>query len=164
MSGVLARRVNAVPGRTAGQAWSVIVDLLTSPGSSERACLAAAASPAAMLIGEGTTAEWPIVVTADHGPRVRIYTLHDAAALDGAEDEAPLPARPGDAPGFLVRLPCAADDLSDVRAALAGQHHVTAYDPADEQDRGTAGAAVAAAAGPAGRPRLTVDRDAMRRP
>lgn len=154
---VISRRVVAVPHRTAGETWRVVVSLVAAPGSAAHDELLRAAGPAGMLIAEEATASNPIVVTSSAGPRYRIYTLHGEAAIGGDAAEQPLPTLPADADGWSVALPCGADDLDDVVVALASAPHVTAYGP--DADTGRAPAADSAAAAPAGR--LTVDRSRL---
>ena len=70
-----------------------------------------------MLIAEEYSREAPIVVMPATGDRVRIYTLHGAAAIEGDEPAA-LATWPLTEPGWEISLPCGAADLDDVRTAL----------------------------------------------
>lgn len=114
---VTSRQVPSVPVRTSVATWNTIIDLLTAPDASARAELAAVTSTVAMLIAEEYTREAPIVVMPATGDRVRVYTLHGTAAVEG-EDPAPLATWPLAEPGWRISLPCGAVDLDDVRAAL----------------------------------------------
>lgn len=157
---VVSRRVAAVPHRTAGEAWRVVAGLVVAPGTTAHDELLRAAGPAGMLIAEEATAADPIVVTASAGPRYRIYTLHGDGATGCDAAEQPLPTLPADAGGWSVALPCAADDLDDVVAALAAAPHLTAYVP--DADASGARSADGAGAAPVGR--LVVDRCRLRTP
>ncbi len=157
---VVARRVAAVPQRTAGEAWRVVAGLVAAPGTAAHDELLRAAGPAGMLIAEEATAADPIVVTASIGPRYRIYTLHGDGATGGDAAEQPLPTRPADADGWSVALPCAADDLDDVVAALLAAPHLAAYVPGADVS-GTRSADSASAALPS---RLLVDRSRLGAP
>lgn len=154
---VIARRMNAVPVRTARETWQLTAELLADPGTPEHAELMAAAAAATMVISGEVTRTTPIVVTADTGPRVRIYTLHGEDAFGGTEDETVLPSRPCTVPGWTVQLPCLPDDLDDVTAALSSLPHVWAY--AAEDDAATVAASTTAPTARSGR--LTVDRSAL---
>lgn len=116
---VVSRRVSSVPVRTSVGTWNTVVALLTAADQAARTSLEAITSIAAMLITEEYTRDAPIVVTPATGPRVRIYTVHGATAIDGGEGEAPLATWPLAEPGWRLSLPCGIDDIDDVRAALA---------------------------------------------
>jgi hypothetical protein len=103
--------------RTSVATWNTIIDLLTAPDASARAELAGVTSTVAMLIAEEYTREAPIVVMPATGDRVRVYTLHGTAAVEG-EDPAPLATWPLAEPGWRISLPCGAVDLDEVRTAL----------------------------------------------
>jgi hypothetical protein len=114
---VVARQVPSVPVRTSVATWNAIIDLLAPPGADARTDLTAVTSTAAMLIAEECTCVAPIVIMPAAGDRVRVYTVHGTAAVD-SEDPAPLATWPLADPGWRISLPCGADDLDDVRAAL----------------------------------------------
>lgn len=123
MSTVCRRDVRSTPVRDASQTWGFIVDLLTrSSTHPARQELEAIAGTVASLITDHAAAHAPIVATCD-GPRTRIYCSHDDDALDeSAANESALgfDALKGD---WHVSLPCPADDLSWVQAAL--KRHTT---------------------------------------
>ncbi|MDG4769967.1 hypothetical protein [Solwaraspora sp. WMMD792] len=106
-----------MPVRTSVATWDVIINLLTPAGTSARAELEAVTSTVAMLIAEEYTSEAPIVVMPVAGSRIRIYTLHGAAAVEG-EDPAALATWPLAEAGWRISLPCSAADLDEVRTAL----------------------------------------------
>lgn len=155
---VVARRISAVPFRTAGETWRVIADLLATPGTEGHGELLAAAGPAAMLIAEEHTRDAPILVTADSGPQIRLYTLHGDRALGDGTDETPLPDRPADRPGWHLQLPCSGEDLDDVTTALTGHAHLSVRDVAEVAEA-AASTAGAIATRPSGR--LVVDRSQL---
>lgn len=111
------RKIPSVPVRTSVATWNAIIDLLAPTGADARTELMAVTSTVAMLIAEEYTREAPVVVMPATGDRVRIYTVHGTAAVDG-EEPAPLATWPLAASGWRISLPCGADDLDDVRAAL----------------------------------------------
>ncbi|WP_259453964.1 hypothetical protein [Streptomyces ginkgonis] len=121
----IARRVASVPHRTSSQTWQAIVDLLAPSAGSARTALLEVAGPASVIIAEEYTSSAPIVVLPAEGPRIRIRTAHGGDAVDGAEDEAPLMSRPLDQPGWRLSLPCAEDDLDELRVALAGKSQIS---------------------------------------
>ena len=125
--GVASRQVPSVPVRTSAGTWNTIIDLLTPSGASARADLVAVTSTVAMLIAEEYTGEAPIVVMPVVGDRVRIYTLHGAAAVEG-DDPAALATWPLAESGWRISLPCGAADLDEARAALEPYPHFEVRD------------------------------------
>lgn len=118
MTTVASRTFRSTPGRDALGTWTAIVDLLTKgvagPARDE---LLAVGGIAAGTITDQAPKDAAITVTCD-GPRTRIYCLYDDDAIDGADaNEDPLGYDPlqGD---WRVSLPCLADDLAWVQAAL----------------------------------------------
>jgi hypothetical protein len=114
---VVSRRVPSVPVRTSVETWKAIVALLTAADHEARRSLDAITNTAAMLITEEYTRDAPIVVVPAAGPRVRVYTVHGEAAVDGDGDGDPLATWPLAEPGWRLSLPCGIDDIDDVRAA-----------------------------------------------
>ena len=117
MSTVASRTFKSSPQREAQQTWFAIVDLLTASNASARADLIAVGGIAASIISDRAPTDDAIIVTCD-GPRTRIYCLYDDDAVEGSDaNEEPLGFDPlkGD---WAISLPCLADDLSWVRAAL----------------------------------------------
>jgi hypothetical protein len=117
MSTVASRTFKSTPGRDALDTWTAIVDLLTKgTAGAARTELLAVGGVAASVIADQAPKDGAITVTCD-GPRTRIYCLYDEDALDGGENEAALGYDPlkGD---WKVSLPCLADDLAWVQAAL----------------------------------------------
>ncbi|WP_221327001.1 hypothetical protein [Actinoplanes sp. L3-i22] len=80
-----------------------------------------------MLIAEEYTGEAPIVVMPTAGDRVRVYTLHGSAAVEG-ENPAALATWPLAEPGWRISLPCGAVDLDEARAALGSYPHFEVRD------------------------------------
>lgn len=115
---VIARRVIATPGRSASEAWNVIIKLLAPNEESEaRKELLNIAGIASCLIAEETIDVAPIIVYGD-GPRVRIYCVYGDDAITGENaNEASLPDSPmkGD---WSMSLPCLPEDLEWVQTAL----------------------------------------------
>ncbi len=108
------------------------MELLTQGHSgTARTELLAVAGVAASLIADQAPRDAAIVVTCD-GPRTRIYCLYDDDAIDGGDaNEDPLGFDPlkGD---WAVSLPCAAEDLAWVQAALKKHSvRITARDSAE---------------------------------
>lgn len=118
MSTVASRTFVSTPQRDAHRTWEAVIDLLTQgQPDGPRGELDAVGGIAASIIADRTPAESPIVVTCD-GPRTRIYCLYDDDAVDGSDaNEGALGFDPlnGD---WQVSLPCTADDLDWVQAAL----------------------------------------------
>lgn len=118
MSTVASRTFRSTPSRDALDTWIAIVGLLTKGAASPvRTELLAVGGVAASVIADQAPKDAAITVTCD-GPRTRIYCLYDEDAIDGGgENEAALGYDPlkGD---WRVSLPCLADDLAWVQAAL----------------------------------------------
>lgn len=115
---VIARRVKAIPERSASEAWAVIVQLLAPQAdSSANKELSAVAGVACSLIADEAMKSAPIVVHGS-GPRVRIYCLYDEDAMTGDnanETALTFTATEGD---WEMSLPCPVEDLTWVRDAL----------------------------------------------
>ena len=83
---VIARRIRATPERSGVEAWAVITDLISQPGTLARKHLDAVNGVAACLISDETPKDSPIVV-AGSGPRLRIYCLYGQDAVIGEDAE-----------------------------------------------------------------------------
>ena len=118
MTTVASRTFRSTPHRDAAQTWSLIVELLTHGRNGQtRNELLAVAGIASSIIADHAPKTAPIVVKCD-GPRTRIYCVYDEDAIDDSEEnENALGFDPlnGD---WCVSLPCQADDLTWVQAAL----------------------------------------------
>ncbi len=128
---VVVRRVAATPGRSAAEAWGVITDLTAPPRSDARDELDRVAGVAMSLIAAEAMRDAPIVVSGA-GPRLRVYCLYDDDAIlgEGASED-PLAWVPTDG-DWAMSLPCPAEDLTWVQAALACvSKRVTARDMAE---------------------------------
>lgn len=135
MSGatIVVRRVAAIPARESADTWRAIVGLLAAPGSVAQQELYAVTNIASVLISEEYTGQAPIVVRADTGPRVRVYTVHGPDAIDGQTvEESQLATWPTTQDGWSVSLPCGVDDLDEMRQAIAPHPCVTVRDMTDD--------------------------------
>ena len=149
MSSVVRRTFASSPARDAHATWIAIVDMLTQHCPAEdRDELVAVAGTAASIISDQAPRDVPIVVTCD-GPRTRIYCQYDEDAVEGSDtNESGLGFNPlkGE---WAISLPCLAEDLDWVSAALAGNSkRITARDlaqgiAADSETKSGAGAALA---------------------
>jgi hypothetical protein len=125
---VVARTFVSIPVRSARETWDAICNLVAPNRNSGAAReLSSVAGVAASLIArEAMTA--PIVVYGS-GPRVRIYCLYNADAIEGDDsNESALvfDATEGD---WQMSLPCPADDLTWVQSELAQRSkRITARD------------------------------------
>jgi hypothetical protein len=155
-----ARRVAAVPVRSSVDTWHAICDLLAPPASVARAELDAITPVAAVLIAEECTAAAPLVVTANGGPRVRVYTVHGDDAAEAQHDELPLATWPCDRDNWAVSLPCTAADLPEMTAALANRARFSVRDMNDGIEVGH----TAESAGAASAVRPVIDLAELERP
>lgn len=145
MTTVASRSFNSTPQRDAAETWRAIVDLLTrGKAGAAQTELLAVTGVAASLIADQAPKDAPIVATGD-GPRTRVYCLYDDDAVDGSDaNEAALGYEPlqGD---WRISLPCPADDLAWVQAALKAKgSRITARDKAAGLANDEAASAVAA--------------------
>ena len=129
MTTVARRAFRSIPHRNASHTWDSIVELLTQGKQNDaRKELMAVAGIVASLIADQAPKDTPIIVTCD-GPRTRVYCTYDEDAIDGSDaNENSLGYDPlgGD---WNISLPCPADDLDWVAAALKKQSsRITARD------------------------------------
>jgi len=145
LSTVASRTFRSTPSRDALDTWIAIVDLLTKGAARPaRTELLAIGGVAASLIADQAPMNNAITVTCD-GPRTRIYCLYDEDAIDGSgENEAAFGYDPlkGD---WRVSLPCLADDLAWVQAALKKHSTRITARAIDESVKDAGGAEKAAA-------------------
>jgi hypothetical protein len=138
MSSVVARRIIATPARHASEAWAKMVGLLApDQKSSARKELESVAGIASSLISEEAFKDAAVVVRGK-GPRVRLYCLYNDDAISGEDaNEATLATVPTEEEWKML-LPCPADDLEWVQAALKNKStHITARDlsePVTDED------------------------------
>jgi hypothetical protein len=115
---VVSRTFTSTPGREAMATWIAIVDLLSQgKDGSARKELLAVSGVAASVIADHAPKNDAVVVTCD-GPRTRIYCIYDDDAIEGLdanEDALGFDPLKGD---WRISLPCLADDLAWVQAAL----------------------------------------------
>lgn len=117
-STVVVRRIAATPARSAADAWQVIAELVAPRGSAARRELDQLAGIASALIAAEALRENPLVIHGA-GPRLRMYCLYDDDAVLGEgvmEDVLPWCPTQGN---WAMSLPCLAEDLEWMQAALA---------------------------------------------
>jgi len=155
---VIARRIRATPERSATEAWSLIMELISQPDSLARAELEAASGVAACLIADETPKGSPIVV-AGSGPRLRIYGLYGEDSVVGEDaDEAALTWDPTEG-DWKLWFPAPREDLEWVRQELGKRGvRIAAYELEKGDPEGDA-------ARPEGRgANLSVDVEVFKRP
>ena len=123
----IARRVRAIPVRTATETWSLIVDMITAADDTIREELVQIGNIASMLISEEHTAQNPIILTGC-GPQVRLYTLHGSTAIDGTNvNEQSLTIAAPDT--WQLSLPASGEEFRLAVAGIAATANVDVYDP-----------------------------------
>lgn len=134
MSTVIARRVRAVPYRTAGEFWEFVSELIAPTGSAAREELSRVSGPASAAVSSEAVAHAPIIVCGA-GPRVRVYGLFGEDALeDDGDDEQDLGACPTEE-DWRVSIPCGPEELDVVRKGLEKKsNRVTARAPDEPVD------------------------------
>lgn len=139
------RRVASLPFRSAAETWAVIVKLVTKKDSVDAGQLEAAASIVATAIADEHAGATPIVVKGE-GPRLVIYTAHGTDAMDLGAAVDSLSWNPTGGPNWVVFVPCDAEDVGWMNAALKSRaSRVVAYDAAaglDEENAEVRGAEV----------------------
>ncbi|ARO54862.1 hypothetical protein B2G69_12470 [Methylorubrum zatmanii] len=133
MSTVIKRSIRSTPFRDAIGTWELIIGLMTAGKSSAaKTEMMSVSGIVASTIADQCPSAAPIVATCE-GPRTRFYCLYDDDALEGDEaNEVSLShdATKGD---WRISIPCSADDLTWVRAALKEKtSRITARDKADD--------------------------------
>ena len=114
---VIARRIKAIPERSAVDVWRIIVDLVTAPPSAARSELESVSGIASSIITDEAPKDSPIVFYGS-GPRVRFYCLYNEDAIAGDQaNEGQLSHCPTDG-DWNVSLPCLKDDMDWVQDAL----------------------------------------------
>jgi hypothetical protein len=145
MSTVVARKIAAIPERSASEAWSVITGILSKYGTTGRAELEAIAGIGSSLISDESFRDSPAIVSGN-GPQVRVYCIYgeDSASGDGVKEDAlTFEATAGD---WSVSLPCHEDDLDWVSRELKKKSkRITARDLAQDGDAKSARAVGAVA-------------------
>ncbi len=131
---VIARRISSSPARSETQTWRVIVNLLCPNDEASKSELLRVEGVLASVIADEIPATAPIVFGGT-GPRVRFYCVYgqDAISFEDCNESAlPFNPTPGD---WWLSVPCNADDLAWMSAALAKQSkRVVARDAAAEID------------------------------
>jgi hypothetical protein len=115
---VNARRVRVTPYRSASAAWTLIVDLISKPGTTARSELNSIAGTLSAVIASEATRDAPIALSGT-GPLVRLFSLHDDSALtDDDADETALASCPTEGE-WSMSVPVDDEDLAWVKTALA---------------------------------------------
>jgi hypothetical protein len=115
---LVARRFKSIPERSALETWGAISNVLAPRlSSSSRGELDAIAGIASSLITREAMRDSAIVVHGS-GPRVRIYCLYGEEALTGEKASEQILAFDATAGDWHLSLPCPAEDLEWVQAAL----------------------------------------------
>jgi hypothetical protein len=128
---VVARRVRAIPYRSASEAWRLIVDLVSPDSCEARQELLGIVGIVSTLIMDELLKDSPCVFWGA-GPRLRIYCLYgDDAISDESMNEGKLQFCPT-AIGWQASLPCDREDMDWIRAALKKHgSHVSVRDVSD---------------------------------
>lgn len=125
---VVARRVRAIPHRSASEAWRLIVDLVAPDSGEARQELLEIVGIVSTVIMDELLKDSPCVFWGV-GPRLRIYCLYgDDAIADEGANEGKLQFCPT-AVGWQASIPCDPEDMDWIRAALKKHGgHVTVRD------------------------------------
>jgi hypothetical protein len=126
---IVARRFKSIPERSALETWRAISNVLAPRlSSTSRGELDTIADIASSLITREAMRDSAILVHGS-GPRVRIYCLYGEDAITGDNASEHLLAFDATAGDWHLSLPCPAEDLEWVQAALKRKStRVTARD------------------------------------
>lgn len=132
MTTVTRRTFRSTPYRSSHDTWLSIVDLLTQGrDSAARPELLAVDGIVASIIADQSPRDAAIVITCE-GPRTRVYCLFDDEAIDGADANENVLAYDPLEGDWSISLPCMAEDLDWVSAALKKHsNRITARDSAE---------------------------------
>lgn len=115
---VNARRVRATPYRSASAAWTLMVELISKPGTTARSELNSIAGTLSAVVASEATRDAAITLSGT-GPLVRLYSLHDDKALtDDDADETALASCPTEGE-WVMSVPVDDEDLEWVKTSLA---------------------------------------------
>jgi hypothetical protein len=129
---LVARRLASIPVRLASDTWLRVVDLVAPTNVAAQDELLRVTGIASSLITREAMKQSPIVV-AGEGPRVRLYCVYGAEAIEGVGvNEAALSSSPAESEAWSMSLPCPPDDLSWVQVSLKRHSsRITARDMAE---------------------------------
>lgn len=140
------RDISSIPHRSASETWQRIIDLVTGPDSKEGGQLNAAAGVMASII----TDEHPgakAIVLEGVGAQLRIYCRYRMAAIEEGSSVDALTWNPT-AGDWTMHVPCDADNMSWVKAALAKTSpRIQVFDVTDEERSERTSASAAKPAG-----------------
>ncbi|HTZ68275.1 MAG TPA: hypothetical protein VMB83_12595 [Roseiarcus sp.] len=128
----IRRDISSVPLRTASETWDRFVELVSGPGALYIGELKAAGRVIATSIADEILAERPLLLEGV-GPQLRVYCRYGADAIQEGTGVDALTWTPT-AGEWTLHVPCDAENLAWVRAAVAKTPRIKVFDAA-EADR-----------------------------
>ena len=125
---IVARKFNASPARLSSVTWAAIAKLVCGNDEKALAEFTAVTGIGSSLLNDQLFESNPMVVVSK-GPRLRIYCLYGEDAISGENaNEESLSWKPTEEEWHAF-LPCAADELKEVKKALKSKStKFSAYD------------------------------------
>lgn len=128
----IRRDISSIPLRTASETWERFVELISGPGALYLDELKVAGRVIATIIADETLAERPLLFEGV-GPQLRVYCRYGADAIQEGANVDALTWIPT-AGDWTFHVPCDAENLPWVKAALAKTPRIKVFDAA-EADR-----------------------------
>jgi hypothetical protein len=130
----IRRDISSIPLRSASETWDRFVELISGTGALDLDQLKAAGGVIASIIADELLAERPLLLEGV-GPQLRVYCRYGPEAIQEGIGVDALTWTPT-AGEWILHVPCDAENLNWVRAALAKTSpRVKVFDTA-EADRG----------------------------
>jgi hypothetical protein len=129
----IRRDISSVPLRTALETWDRFVQLVSGPGALYLDELKTAGPVIATIIGDELLSERPLLLEGV-GPQLRVYCRYGAEAIQEGADVDPLTWTPT-AGDWTLHVPCDAENLAWVKAALAKTPRIKVFDTTEAADR-----------------------------
>jgi hypothetical protein len=125
---IVARKFNASPARLSSETWTAIATLVCDSDETAFSEFTAVMGIGSSILNDQLLEANPLVVVSK-GPRLRIYCLYGEDAISGEDaKEESLSWKPTEEE-WHVFVPCAADELKEVKKALKSKStKFSAYD------------------------------------
>ena len=123
------RDISSVPLRTASETWDRFVELVSGAGALHLDELKMAGRVIASIIADEILAEQPLLLEGV-GPQLRVYCRYNAEAIQEGADVDALTWTPT-AGDWTLHVPCDADNLAWVRAAVVAAPRIKVFDAAN---------------------------------
>lgn len=138
----IRRDISSVPLRTASETWDRFIELVSGPGALHINQLKKVGPVIATIIADEILAERSLLLEGV-GPQLRVYCRYNADAIQAGADVDALTWTPT-AGDWTLNVPCDAENLAWVKAAVASTPRIKVFDAAEsdrfEEDKPAGGA------------------------